>query len=173
MDARPAVTSLLRCRRGTTLLEAVVCLAVLGLFLTGFVRHLGGTAAAGSRLAERTAAEGVASQVRALLSAEDPWAAPDARTFSLGSDGLPAEPGAASYDVRVDGSARCVGPPTPADNALGPATGRCADGSRAVRRWHVTVSWDTRYSEPGRDSVTTDLDVDSGLSTATTGALLP
>ena len=173
MGQRTAVTPRLRCRRGTTLLEVVACLAVLGLFVTGFVRHLGGAAASGSRLAERTAAEEAARGVRALLSAEDPWAAPATRTFSIAADGNPAPPGAGAFDVRIDGTVLCTGGDMPADNASASAP-LCGDGTRAVRRWHVAVSYPTRYTEAGRDSVISDLDVDAGSpNSPSTGALLP
>jgi hypothetical protein len=164
----------LTCRRGTTLLEVIACLAVLGLFVTGFVRHLGGAAAAGSRLAERTAAEEAARGVRALLSAEDPWAAPVARTFSLTADGSSAPSGAGAYDVRIDGTVVCSGGVMPADNEAASVPGSCADGTRAVRRWHVALSYATRYTEAGRESVTSELDMDAGSrAAASTGALLP
>ena len=164
----------LRCRRGTTLLEVVACLAVLGLFVTGFVRHLGGAAASASQLAERTAAEEAARGVRALLSAEDPWAAAATRTFRVAADGRAASPGAGAYDVRIDGTVQCSGGLMPADNQAASVPGSCADGARAVRRWHVAVSYATRYTEAGRDSVTSELDVDAGSPTsASTGELLP
>ena len=164
----------LSCRRGTTLLEVVACLAVLGLFVTGFVRHLGGAAASASRLAERTAAEEAARGVRALLSAEDPWAAPATRTFSLSADGSFAPPGGGAYDVRIDGTVVCSGGVMPADNPAAPVPGACADGARAVRRWHVALSYATRYTEAGRDSVTSELDVDAGSWAApSSGELLP
>lgn len=172
MDKRTALRLPLTCRRGTTLLEVVACLAVLGLFVTGFVRHLGGTAASGSRLAERTEAEEAARGVRALLSAEDPWAAAATRTFSIAADGSSAPPGAGAYDVRIDGSVVCSGGVMPADNQAASPPGACADGARAVRRWHVALSYATRYTDAGRDSVTSDLDLDA-LSAASTGALLP
>lgn len=174
MDQRTAVRLPLRCRRGTTLLEVIACLAVLGLFVTGFVRHLGGAAASASRLAERTAAEEAARGVRALLSAEDPWAAPATRTFEVAADGSAAPAGAGAYDVRIDGTVVCSGGVMPADNPATPVPGSCADGTRAVRRWRVAVSYVTRYTEAGRDSVTSELDVDAGSPTATwAGALLP
>lgn len=174
MDQRTAVRLPLRCRRGTTLLEVIACLAVLGLFVTGFVRHLGGAAASASQLAERTAAEEAARGVRALLSAEDPWAAPATRTLSIAADGSSAPPGGGAYDVRIDGTVVCSGALMPADNPAASVPGSCADGARAVRRWHVAVSYVTRYTEAGRDSVTSELDVDAGSWAAgSTGALLP
>jgi hypothetical protein len=174
MDPRTALSLPARCRSGTTLVEVVVCLAVLGLFVTGFVRHLGGTAASSARLAERTKAEEVARAVRALLSAEDPWSAPAGRNLSLSSDGTPAAAGAASYDVRIEGSARCAGGAMPADNPAAPPPGGCPDAVRALRHWHIAVSFPARYADAGRDSVTSDVDVDASSPTATsTGSLLP
>ena len=164
MGRRAALSRARRCRRGMTLLEVVVCLAVLGLFATGFIRHLSGTAASRGRLAEREKAEGVARIVRALLSAEDPWTAPAERSLALDDAGNPALPGPRTYEVRISGSALCVGGASPADNAALPPPGGCAGGVRAVRRWHVVVAFPTLYTDARRDSVVSILDVESGSS---------
>jgi prepilin-type N-terminal cleavage/methylation domain-containing protein len=164
---RRASLKLPGCRRGMTLLEVVVCLAVLGLFVTGFVRHLGGTAAASSRLAERDTAVGVARVVRALLAAEDPWAAPASRALTLDAAGNPAPPGPGAYTVRIAGSVLCAGGAMPLDNPELPPPGGCAGGRRAVRRWRVTVGYATAYAAAERDSVVTMVDVDAVLTPST------
>ncbi|HEU4557580.1 MAG TPA: hypothetical protein VFS20_07010 [Longimicrobium sp.] len=161
MDPRASLTPApARCRRGTTFLEVLVCLAVLGLVVTGFVRHLGGASATRARLAEREKAEGAARGVRALLSAEDPWGAPESRTLLLGADGAPPGVGEDTYEARIDGSTVCDAA-APRDNALAAAPGSCPGGARAVRRWTVVLSYTSRYSADGRDSITTTLDMDA------------
>lgn len=160
-------------RRGVTLLEVVVCLVVLGLFVTGFVRHLSGNAAARTRLAEREKAEGVARAVRALLAAEDPWAAPATRSLTLDAAGNQAEPGPSSYEVRVTGSVLCGGGAMPIDNAATVLPGGCAGGQSAVRRWNVAVHFTTRYAESERDSVTSVVDLDGGSPPITPLGSLP
>jgi prepilin-type N-terminal cleavage/methylation domain-containing protein len=157
MDLRTSLRRL-QSRRGITLLEVVVCLAVLGLFVSGFVRHLSGNAGARSRLADRERAEGVARAVRALLAAEDPWTAPAFRSLTLDAHANPTAPSALAYEVRISGSVLCGGGWMPVDNAVS-SPGGCPDEQRALRRWHVSVDYPTLYAETQRDTVTSVVDL--------------
>lgn len=154
--------------RGVTLLEVVVCLAVLGLFVTGFVRHLAGTAAANARLAEREKAESVARGVRALLAAEDPWAAPASRSLTLDAFGDPTTPGPNAYTVRISGTALCAGAAIPLDNPALPPPGGCPGGQRAARRWQISVAYASLYADTRQDSVVGVLDVDAPVHPSST-----
>lgn len=153
-------------RRGSALLEAVVCLTVIALVCTSFGDFAAGAAATDAELAERARARRVLSGVEALLGIEDPWVGPETRSYAVDPSGAPVPSGPGTFDVRVAGSALCEGGEMPADNALAPPPGGCTDGRRAVRRWQIEVSYPASFREGGRDTLRSTLDVDRSPGSA-------
>jgi prepilin-type N-terminal cleavage/methylation domain-containing protein len=167
MDPFSPVTGRVRrdCR-GTTLIEVVVCLALLGIVCLGFTDFAAANAATDAELRERAAAERALSAALALLSVEDPWVAPGTRGYSVASDGTGAPTGPGTLDVTVAGAVLCEGGASPPDNSLAPAPGGCPGGVRALRRWTVEVAYPASFREGGRDTLRAVLDVDRAPGSA-------
>ncbi|HEX7242463.1 MAG TPA: prepilin-type N-terminal cleavage/methylation domain-containing protein [Longimicrobiaceae bacterium] len=162
MDPFTPVTGRTRRRdtRGTTLIEIVVCLALLGIVCLGFTDFAAANAATDAELQERAVAERVLSEAVTILSVEDPWGGPETRRYSIAGDGGSAPPGPATLDVTVAGTVLCEGRPSPPDNSLASAPGSCPGGVRALRRWTVEVAYPASFREGGRDTLRTTLDMD-------------
>jgi hypothetical protein len=149
MDTR---TSMTNAPRGTTLLEIVICLVVLALVLGVFGEQVQGTIAAETMLSERSGADRLLGEVRALLTAEDPFSGPADRTYST-LDGVTATAAAAIL---------CAEPGLPPDNGL--ESSLCANGERPVRRWSIQVVYPVTTGAGTSDTLRSTVDVASPAS---------
>lgn len=171
------MTGRARCldRRGTTLIEVVVCLALLGIVCLGFTDFAAANASTDAELQERALAQRALSAAVTLLSVEDPWAAPATRRYSIAGDGSSAPPGPSTLDVTVAGTILCEGGGSPPEGPPGSAPGGCPGEVRALRRWTVEVAYPASFRDGGRDTLHTTLDMDRPPGSAgwTVGGMVP
>lgn len=150
MDHTPRLTG---DEKGHTLVELLICLALISLLITTFSSTAVDSARADMYLADQVRAERVLAGVRSFLAAEDPWAAPASRSYSLDAAGNAVPASATSYDVTITATGVCSGWAYPLDNQAEPAEpGGCA-AQTALRRWEVVVSYPSRTDASGRRTV--------------------